>query len=235
MEYVPVNPQRPNRDAVPFLLELLRQFCANLGLAYEVIYSDVRGLSWSVNRALVQMARDRVTVWQTQVFGPIMSNLYQWVVASMIDRGEIPPNEEWSRHELAWTQISWPDEGAEYEAQERGLLKGLTTRHRVHGPHWRDIMEERAVELQFAAELAETYNDKHPEFRVTPMFFLGFEGEIKIAEVEKTDIMAEGGEANPDATRSGAQYDAPGGGKKAPKPGGKSFHTSAGKYGKSHR
>jgi capsid protein len=198
MKYVPVNPQRPNKDAVPFMLELVRQFCANAGLPYEFVYNDVRGLSWSVNRALVQMARDRVSIWQEQFFGPVFANIYRWLVSGLILSGALPPNDEWDKLELSWEQISWPDEGAEYEAQERGLLKGLTTRHRVHGPHWRDIMEERFVELGFAAELAQKHNAAFPEFAVSPMFFLGFETEAPASPPveEKPDNRDERGERN---------------------------------------
>lgn len=201
-KYVPVNPQRPNRDAVPFLMELVRQFCANVGLPYEFVYNDVRGLSWSVNRALVQMARDRIKVWQVQFFGPVFSNWFNWMVAGLVEDGEIEFNDEWENHELAWPQISWPDEGAEYEAQQLGLLKGLTTRHRVHGPHWRDIMEERAAELKFATELTIAHNIAHPDFKLHPYFFLGFEDEIKIAEVEKSDIKVDDA-VDPGSLKSG--------------------------------
>lgn len=187
-KYTPINPQRPNRDAVPFLMELLRQFCANIGLPYEFVYNDVRGLSWSVNRALVQMARDRIKIWQTQFFGPVISNWFKWMLVGMIEDGEIDKHEEWDKHELAWPQISWPDEGAEYEAQQLGLLKGLTTRHRVHGPHWRDILEERFTELEFASELTAKHNEAYPDFQVHPYFFLGFEDELKQAMVEKADL-----------------------------------------------
>lgn len=203
-KYVPINPQRPNRDAVPFLLELVRQFCANLGLPYEYVYNDVRGLSWSVNRALVQMARDRISIWQTQFFGPAFTNMFHWLLASMIDSGEIEPNDEWEMHELAWPRISWPDEGAEYEAQQLGLLKGLTTRHRVHGPHWRDVLEERFEELEFCSELSVKHNLAYPDFKVNPYFFLGFEDEIKIAEVEKADIKVDDA-VDPGSLKSGVK------------------------------
>lgn len=205
-KYVPINPQRPNRDAVPFLMELLRQFCANVGLPYEFVYNDVRGLSWSVNRALVQMARDRIKVWQTQTFGPVMTNWYHWLIAGMIEDGEIPFHEEWEQHELAWPQISWPDEGAEYEAQQLGLLKGLTTRHRVHGPRWREFMEERFMELEFASELSIKHNVAFPDFKVNPYFFLGFEDEIKIAEVEKADIKVDDA-VDPGSLKSGVKHE----------------------------
>jgi len=183
-KYVPINPSRPNPDAVPFMMELIRQFCAKAGIPYEYVYNDVRGLSWSVNRALVQMARDRIAIWQTQFFAPMFSNLYTWLLRQMIDAGEVEDIEDWDAHELQWSQISWPDEGAEFEAQTLGLIKGLTTRHRVHGPLWRDFLDERATELAYAAELATAYNKQFPDFPVTPQFFLGFEEAVTKGETE---------------------------------------------------
>ncbi len=183
-KYVPIDPQRPNPNAVPFMMEMIRQFCAKAGIPYEWAYNDVRGLSWSVNRALVQMARDRIAIWQTQTFAPYFSRLYVWLLGGLIERGVIPANDEWDKHELQWSRISWPDEGAEYEAQGLGLLKGLTTRHRVHGPLWRDILDERMEELTYASELAKLHNSANPEFPVSPQFFLGFENEIRKSQSE---------------------------------------------------
>lgn len=195
-KYVPIDPQRPNPNAVPFMMELIRQFCARTGLPYEFVYNDVRGLSWSVNRALVQMARDRIAIWQTQFFAPMFSNLYTWLLRNMIDDGEIPDREDWNSHELQWSRISWPDEGAEYDAQTTGLIKGLTTRHRVHGPLWRDFLDERAVELGYASELAKAHNQKYPDFPVTPQFFLGFEEATSKTETENTSETMVNGEAS---------------------------------------
>jgi len=200
IKYVPVNPQRPNPEAVTFLMELIRQFCANVGLPYEIIYNDVRGLSWSVNRALVQMARDRVDVWQTQFFGPMLSNVYTFLMERLISEGEIPAHKEWEQHDLAWCEISWPDEGAEFEAQERGLLRGLTTRHRIHGPHWRDYLDERAEELRYAAELATVYNKTYPDFPVSPMFMLGFDDDPSLSQNAQEE---DPGHGNPESRRQG--------------------------------
>ncbi len=191
--YVPIDPQRPNPNAVPFMMEMIRQFCAKAGIPYEWAYNDVRGLSWSVNRALVQMARDRIAIWQTQCFAPFFSRLYVWLLGGLIEAGVLPdPGDDWAQHELQWSKISWPDEGQEYDAQGVGLLKGLTTRHRVHGPLWRDFLDERAEELEYASVLAEAHNQKHKDFPVTPQFFLGFENEVSQSKSEtKSDTTTE--------------------------------------------
>lgn len=174
MKYVPINPARPNKDCAPFLIEMLRHFCGNVGLPYEFVYNDLRGLSWSINRALVQLARDRIAVWQSQVFGPSISELYTWQLAYLIQSGELKPVDGWDSHELCWPQISWPDEGKEYEAQALGLQRGLTSRHRIHGPAWQILMRERLEELDFASELCADHNKRYPDMPVEPWYFLGF-------------------------------------------------------------
>ena len=172
-KYVPVNPARPNKDAAPFLIEMLRLFCNNLGLPYEFVFNDLRGMSWSVNRALVAMARDRIATMQEDDFGPVFTEFYQWQLAYLIDSGELEEIDGWDQGELAWPQMSWPDEGKEYEAQSLGLREGLTSRHRTIGPGWRTLMAERLEELDYASELSKAHNAKHPEFPIQPTFFLG--------------------------------------------------------------
>jgi hypothetical protein len=155
---------------------LLRSFCAVTGCPYEFVYNDLRGLSWSVNRALVVQCRDRVKTWQTQKFANKFSAVYLWTLSRMIESGEVSaPPADWKNHEHQWPQISWPDEGKEYEAQTIGLQRALTTRHRLFGPQWQTLLEERAEELDFASILAKTHNAAHPEFPVQPWFFLGFD------------------------------------------------------------
>lgn len=187
-KYVGVNPNRPNKDAAPFLIEMLRLFCNNLGLPYEFVFNDLRGMSWSVNRALVAMARDRIGNMQEDDFGPAFTEFYQWQLAHLIDIGELDEIDGWEQGELSWPVISWPDEGKEYEAQSLGLREGLTSRHRTIGPGWRTLMTERLDELNFASELSKQHNKTHPEFPVEPRFFLGTEqGNANQASVEGGD------------------------------------------------
>ncbi len=160
-KYIPVNPQRPNKDAAPFMIELLRQFCGNGGLPYEIVYNDLRGLSWSVHRGMVALARDKIRSQQIKLFANPFGNIYLWALANLIESGELAANEEWESYELVWPEISWPDEGKEYEAQTLGLSKGLTTRHRLFGPSWRKMIDERMEEINYAAELCLEFNKKY--------------------------------------------------------------------------
>lgn len=173
VKYVPINPQRPNRDTAPFLIEMLRQFGANAGLPYELVYNDLRGLSWSIHRAMVVVARDKIKHYQTTYFQPIFTNFYVWLTAQLIEEGELEEVDGWDEVELAWPQISWPDEGKEFEAQNLGLRSALTNRHKLFGPEWRKMLDERMIEIIYASELVTQYNKQYPDFKMTPHEFLG--------------------------------------------------------------
>lgn len=172
-KYVPINPQRPNKDAAPFMIEMLRQFCSNAGLPYEFVFNDLRGLSWSVHRAMVALARDKIAVWQDVKFAPIFNSVYLWKVAQYIQSGEVEALEDWEKFDLLFPKISWPDEGKEFEAQQLGLRAGLTTRHRLFGPDWRLMLDEGMIELEYASDLVTKYNAKYPDFHFTPRELLG--------------------------------------------------------------
>lgn len=177
VEYMPVNPGRPNRDAAPFLIEMIRQFCANAGLPYEIVYNDLRGLSWSIQRALVALARDKIGCWQANTFSHVFAGVYRWMIARLIEAGDLEEVDGWDEFDLVWPQLSWPDEGKEFEAQQFGLRGRLTSRHRVFGTDWRGLLDEHLIELEYASDLARKYNAKYPEWPVTPQDVLGLADE----------------------------------------------------------
>lgn len=172
-KYVPINPQRPNRDAAPFMIELLRQFNANGGLPYEITYNDLRGLSWNVQRGMVQAARDKIVVPQNLIYAPVFRDNFRWMLANAIASGELPMVEGWDQLDLLFPRISWPDEGKEFEAQKAGLRGGLTTRHRIFGPDWRSMIDEQMIELEYATEKVVQYNKRFPDFKMKPQELLG--------------------------------------------------------------
>jgi capsid protein len=172
-KYTPINPQRPNKDCAPFLIEMIRQFCANAGLPYEIVFNDLRGLSWSVHRAMVQLARDKIGVFQQNKFSVPFGNVVKWQLARWIEEGLIEEVEDWDIFDLAFPQISWPDEGKEFEAQKIGLRSALTTRHKLFGPDWRNMLDESMTELIYASELVKAYCKEFPDFKLTPREFLG--------------------------------------------------------------
>ena len=197
-QYVPINPQRPNRDAAPFMMDMLRQFVSISGLPYEIVYNDLRGLSWSINRAMVSQARENIAVEQQNRYALPFRNIFKWIIANWIAAGLITAPMDWDRIDLAFPRLPWPDEGKEYEAQQAGLHAGLTTRQRLFGPDWRAMLDERMVELTYASELVTKYNTAFPDFETTPREFLGLSAPGEEAVVAEAEI-ADGGDEMPAA------------------------------------
>jgi capsid protein len=145
-KYVPINPQRPNRDAEPFSIFLLRGYSSVLGLPYEIVYDDLRGLSWSTSRALISSARQTLHVWQTELLAPVFSDVYRWTIARMIEAGELPRISDWDKHEHEWPELEWPDPLKETQQAAAAIALGKTSLHRVCGQSWEAILNEQAQE-----------------------------------------------------------------------------------------
>jgi capsid protein len=151
--YTAVNPQRPNKDAEPFLCAMLRFFCAVTGRPYEIVFNDLRSLSWSTVRALVSAARKVGAYWQAKLLGPMLSEVYRWVIADAIQRDLLPPMKGWELHEHEWPMDEWPDPQKEAQAQKQQRELGTTSLHQILGGKWKDIARENATEVQFADQL----------------------------------------------------------------------------------
>jgi capsid protein len=150
--YKPINPERPNKDAEPFMIAMLRQMCSVPGLPYEIAFNDLRSLSWSTARSLVSSAREQIAHWQKTLFAGILSNIYRWTIARAIEAGLLPENEEWASHEHEWPEIAWPDPMKETMAQGAQLALGTTSPQRISGHVWSKILDEQAE--------AQAYRDK---------------------------------------------------------------------------
>lgn len=153
-KYVPINPTRPNRDAEPFLIAVLRQFCAVAGLPYEIVFNDLRNLSWSTARSLVAAARDQIKYWQQLLLQPILSDLWTWHIARAIEAGKLPRIDDWAEHEHEWPVLAWPDPLKETQTQVAQVALGTTSLHRILGGNvWRRILDEQALEQQYRDQL----------------------------------------------------------------------------------
>jgi hypothetical protein len=102
-------------------------------------------------------------VIQNKLFATPFGDIYLWTLANLIASGEVPANEEWESFDLVWPELSWPDEGKEFEASVLGLSKGLTTRHKIMGPTWRKMLDQQMEELNYAAKLCVKFNEEFAE------------------------------------------------------------------------
>jgi capsid protein len=173
MKAEPWNPGRPNRDAEPFVIFLQRGYCAVVGLPYELVFCDLRNMSWSVANQLVGMANVAIARRQERHLAPLFSDIVRWRIRRFIAQGLLPDRPDWDAHEHEWPRIPPPNAADYFNANLVGLQSGQTSLQGLFGTQAWQILDERALEYRRASELARTLNADFPEFRATPDHFLG--------------------------------------------------------------
>ena len=173
MRATPFSPQRPNINAEPFLIFLLRQHTGLMGYAYELFFNDFRNLSWSTAKSLVDMANTTTERRQTQDLKPLFSGIGTFVLWGLIEDGLLPHRDDWDRHEFEWPRMAQPDDEKFFKSNQLGFRTGQNSRVRVFGSRAFEIMNELAVEREHACILARALNEEYPEFPTTPEHFLG--------------------------------------------------------------
>ena len=166
-EFQQIKTERPNLNVVEFAKAVLRIFIAELGVPYELAMLDVGSLSWSGNKALLAFAERRLQVWREQVFGPAFSSIYRWKVRSWIAAGLIEDIPEWSEHVHNWPMAPATDGPDQVKTDEGNIALGKTNLHRLVGPNWKKIIDERALEILHACGLAKTINDGFKDANLT--------------------------------------------------------------------
>lgn len=173
MTATPWNPQRPNVNAEPFLIWLLRTWCGSIGVAYELIFNDLRSMSWAVAKAYVDLTNATIADFQTKKLESPFRRWYLHQIAWAIKVGHLPPNSRWHKGDLDWPRLTEPDDQKRFDANKAGYQSGQTSRRRQLGNDWSLIIDELAEEYEHACKKARDINTKYPEFRVGPDYFLG--------------------------------------------------------------
>lgn len=166
-EFQQIKTERPNLNVTEFAKAVLRIFIAELGVPYEMAMLDVGGLSWSSNKAILAFSECRLKVWREQVFGPAFSAIYRWRVRSWIKRGLIVDIPDWAQHHHNWPLPPATDGPDQVITDEGNIALGKTNLHRLVGPHWRKIIDERAREILHACELAKGVMSAFPDAALT--------------------------------------------------------------------
>ena len=173
MTATPWNPQRPNVNAEPFLIWLLRTWCGSIGVAYELIFNDLRSMSWAVAKAYVDLTNATIADYQTKKLESPFRRWYLHQIAWAISTGILPPNPKWFQGDLDWPRLTEPDDQKRFDANKAGYQSGQTSRRRQLGNDWKPILDELGEEWEHACLIARNANKKFPEFPVTPDYFLG--------------------------------------------------------------
>ena len=169
----PYNPQRPNRDAEPFVIYLHRGYCAVAGVCYELVFQDLRGMSWSTAKGVVETANNAIKYKQVHDLGPTFSGLYLWLLDRLIRTGKLAKRDDWQSHEHEWPEIPPPDPIAFFQSNDLAIRTGQTSRQRIFGSRAFAIIDELADEVEYACKRARELRAKYPEFAITPEHLIG--------------------------------------------------------------
>lgn len=195
------NPQRPNVNAEPFLIWLLRCWCAGAGFPYELIFGDLRQMSWAVAKALIDLANARIADLQEKILDQCFRRQALHQIDWAIEQGLLPEAPaDWQRGDLDWPRLTEPDDEKRFSANDKGIRTGQTSRQRALGHRAWKILDELGEEYAYAADIARRLNQRFPEFTVTPQEFLGGQpaGTVAVPPSTTTD------EPKPGATDPGA-------------------------------
>jgi capsid protein len=169
----PWNPQRPNVNAEPFLIWLLRSWCGSIGVAYELIFNDLRSLSWAVAKSYVDLTNATIADIQTKKLDAPFRRWYLHLIANAINAGHLPANAQWFVGDLDWPRLTEPDDEKRFKANQAGYQSGQTSRRRQLGNDWQHIISELGEEYRTACKTCRAINQEFPEFPVRPEYFLG--------------------------------------------------------------
>lgn len=143
---------RPNLNVPEFVRVLMRIFAAELGVPVEMALLDVGRLSWSANKSLLAYCEQRLKVWRGQVFGPLFSQIYRFVIGDAIKRNLLPEVADWENHEHFWPKPPEADGPDQVTTDEGNLRIGRTSLHRVVGPEWEQVLREQGAEQRVRDE-----------------------------------------------------------------------------------
>jgi capsid protein len=186
-EFQQIKTERPNLNVTEFAKAVLRIFIAELGVPYEMAMLDVGSLSWSGNKALLSFAERRLQVWRDQVFGPAFSAIYRWRVRSWISQGLLDDVPDWSSHIHNWPLPPATDGPDQVKTDEGNIALGKTNLHRLVGPGWKRVLDERALEIVHAAQLAFDITKQFPDAKVEWRDLIGGPGNIGISAAPAQD------------------------------------------------
>ncbi len=161
------NPNRPNTALDPFMRYMLRETAAGTGVSYESLSRDYSQSNYSSSRLALLDDRDNWRVlqrWFIRTFREAVHPIFlqQAVFARAIDglsvRDYALNIEKFRAAKFKPRGWSWVDPTKEVAAFKEAIRAGLTTQSAViaatgGGDDIEDVLEERARELEMAAEM----------------------------------------------------------------------------------
>ena len=143
-----------------FIEQRVSDILAVLGLTTSVLKGFDK-TSYASSRATRSITSHTFKLWRTMLEEKFLSRVQFWKASKMVKIDQLPESEEQTSVEFPFITPPSLDKKADYQADAVGLSNGLQTLSDVlgekGGEDWQDKMEQRAIELAKAQELAKKY------------------------------------------------------------------------------
>lgn len=156
------TPQHPTAAFNPFVGRSLRLIASGLGVPYHELGNDLEGVNFSSGRLGVQESRDYWMELQRMLIESVVQPVFEdWLKASLLNGAiDLPFDPERYSDEDAIHYMprrwDWVDPLKDTQATILQIQNGLETREgalRKKGTDWRKVMEQTAVEMDYAESL----------------------------------------------------------------------------------
>jgi capsid protein len=141
---------RTGANFVPFLEFLLRDVCVGFEIPYEFAWSSEK-LTGPAQRFVIGKADRRFR--QIRItFERALTEVWRYVIATAIARGELPANPQFDRVEWVWPATASIDLGRESREDRENIKAGLMTLKEYFAEdqkHWKKELLQRKREEEF--------------------------------------------------------------------------------------
>ena len=159
-----INPGRPNSQAEPWIMLMLRSLAVGGGLSYERMARDYTQTNYSSARSSDLEDRKEFRADQAWLIAHLCEPVWQRFIESAVNEGKlsidaqtlIEAYDDYTRHTWQCPGWEWVDPTKEVEASAVALENNLTTLSDELGARGRDLLEtleQRAKEKQLLKEL----------------------------------------------------------------------------------
>lgn len=157
-----VNPSGQSSNAKDFITTQQRLAGAGQGLSYETVSRDMSQVNYSSARQGLLEDQRTYQMWQQFLIEHFCREVYTEFVISAVLSGQLNIPDFWQnkrkylRHVWIPPGWSWIDPLKETTANAKALSTGQDTLARIcaeRGEDWRDVLKQRAKEMELAQEL----------------------------------------------------------------------------------
>lgn len=166
------QPDRPNINVPDFCKQVIRVASMVL-LPYELLFVDQADVSYSNGRMIRKIGNSLLDAFRSDHLNAPLTRIIHGILRGCMLRNEIPTVSDWRNGSLEWDAIPEHDRIKERQADTIDLANGTASLKRLKGEAWQPILEERATEYAFAAELVAAHNLKFPAHPITIAHLMG--------------------------------------------------------------